>query len=126
MALQTDWKGHTLEVAGDWTWRWLFLAPIYELRIDGEMVERTGGPRVRPRLEAVIESEDDGSLYHVTAELTSIVGFRPSCTLSVDEEVLIDDHLRVDNFLNPFLVLFIAVCTGILIYVGPEAFGDLL
>lgn len=121
MALEVEWKGHTVSVSGDWTWRWLCLAPIYELHIDGEFVDRTGGPRIRPRLQAVIEDEDDGSLYHLEAELLSIVGYRPECTVTVDGDVLTEDRVRVDNVLNPFLVLFIAFATGVILYVGPDA-----
>jgi hypothetical protein len=124
MALEVEWNGHTLEVSGNWTWRWLFLAPIYELHIDGQFVDRTGGPRVRPRLEAVVEDEA-GDVHHVVAELVSLVGFKPSCEVSVEGEVISDGRLRVDNFLNPFLILVILASTGVMLYLGPDVIRSL-
>ncbi len=119
MALEVEWKGHTLQVSGNWTWRWLYLAPIYELHIDGEFVDRAGGPRVRPHLEAIVEDED-GQMYHVAAELLSLVGFKPNCDISVDGEVVGSGPVRVQNFLNPFLVLIILISTGVMLYLGPD------
>lgn len=119
MALEVDWKGHTLEVSGNWTWRWLYLAPTYELRIDGEFIDRVGGPKVRPRLEAIVEDEQ-GEVHHLTAELLSLVGYKPTCDISVEGEVISSGRVRVDNFLNPFLVIVILISTGIMLYVGPD------
>lgn len=119
MALEVQWKGHNLEVSGNWTWRWLYLAPIYELHIDGEFVDRVGGPRVRPRLEAMVE-DDDGEIYHIAADLLSLVGFKPTCDVTVDGDPVGSGKLRVDNFINPFLVLIILISTGIMMYVGPD------
>lgn len=119
MALEVDWKGHSVQISGNWTWRWLYLAPIYELHIDGEFVDRTGGPRVRPRLEAIVEDED-GEVYHMQAEVFSLVGFKPKCELSVEGETISTGRLRVENFLNPFLVLIILASTGVMLYLGPD------
>lgn len=117
--MEANWKGHTLRVTGRWTARWLFLAPDYELWLDERCIDRAGGPLVRPRLEAVVE-DDDGALHHVEAHLVSIVGWKPLCELSVEGELVASDRVRVDNFLNPFLILFILVCTAVMLYVGPE------
>ncbi|QDG52912.1 thioredoxin family protein [Persicimonas caeni] len=119
MALEVEWKGHTLEVSGNWTWRWLYLAPTYELRINGEFVDRTSGPRVRPRLQAIVE-DNDGEVYHVDAELLSLIGYNPTCEVNIDGEVVHSGRVRVENFLNPFLVLFILISTGVMLYLGPE------
>jgi hypothetical protein len=119
MALEVEWKGHTLAVSGNWTWRWLYLAPIYELHIDGEFVDRTGGPRVRPRLEAIVEV-DDGEVYHLGAELLSLVGFRPTCDIMIEGEVVGSGRVSVQNFLNPFLVLVILISTAVMLYLGPD------
>jgi hypothetical protein len=119
MALEVEWNGHTIEVSGNWTWRWLYLAPIYELRIDGEFVDRVGGPRTRPRLEAIVEDED-GEVYHIGAELLSLVGYKPSCEISIEGEIVQSGRVRVENFLNPFLVLIIVISTGVMLYLGPD------
>jgi hypothetical protein len=119
MALEVEWNGHALQVSGNWTWRWLFLAPIYELHIDGEFVDRVGGPRVRPRLEAIVEDEN-GDIYHIDAQLVSIIGFKPTCEVSVEGEVVDSGRVRVANFLNPFLMLVILISTGVMLYLGPD------
>jgi hypothetical protein len=116
--METDWCGHTLEVRGDWTYRWLYLAPEYELLVDGDRVDRTGGPVLRPRLEAKIE-DDDGEMHHVEIDLLSIAGFRPYGQLSVDGEQLDSARVPVRNILNPFLVLIIIASTIIMLYLGP-------
>ena len=118
--MQSQWRGHTLEVRGDWTFRWLYLAPDYELLVDGESADTTGGPLVQPRLEAMVERED-GSMHHVEAEILSIVGLRPRCRIDVDGEEHERGHVAVANVLNPFLMLVIIVSTGIMLYLGPDA-----
>jgi hypothetical protein len=119
MALEVDWKGHKLSVSGQWTWRWLFLAPTYELHIDDEFVDRIGGPRVRPRLEAIVEDQD-GEVHHITADLLSLVGIRPSCEIAVEGKVISSGKVDVQDFLHPLLIFVILVSTGIMIYLGPE------
>lgn len=119
MAHQIDWNGHTLELSGNWTWRWLFLAPVYELHIDGELVDRSGGPRVRPRLEAIVEDEA-GDIHHIQAEFLSLIGFKPQVEVTIEEELVAAERVRVDNFLNPFLVIVILVSTAVMFYLGPD------
>jgi len=117
--MQVDWQGHQLEVRGDWPARWLFLAPEYILEIDGTEAARSGGPVVRPHLEAMFEDED-GELHHLEAEVLSIVGFRPRCQISVDGDPLETQRVPVRNVLNPFLALVILVSTAIMLYLGPD------
>lgn len=117
--MRANWEDHEFEVEGDWTFRWLFLAPDYELFIDGESADRSGGPIVRPKLEALFE-DDDGEVHHAEAELVSILGFRPSCEISIDGEALERGRVRVKNFLNPFLMVFIILSTAVMLYLGPS------
>ena len=123
--MQTQWKGHTLKITGDWTGRWLFLAPVYSLWLDDECLDRIGGPRTRPLLEGLYESED-GEIHHIEAQLVSILGYKPRCDLRVEGQVVASDHVRVDNFLNPFLMLSILISTAIMLYLGPEVLRDFL
>jgi hypothetical protein len=123
--MQTQWKGHTLKVTGNWPGRWLYLAPDYELWLDDQRLDRCGGPRLRPKLEAVYEDES-GELHHIEADLISIVGMRPNCTISVEGEVLHSECVRVDNILNPFLMIFIMLATVVMLYVGPDVLRSLL
>lgn len=116
--MKIDWRDHTLEVRGDWTYRWLYLAPEYELLVDGDQVDRTGGPVIRPSLEAKIE-DDEGQMHLVEIELLSIAGWRPRSQLSVDGEVLDSERVPVRNVLNPFLVLIIIASTIVMLYLGP-------
>ncbi len=117
--MEFEWKDHTLKVTGDWTLRWLFLAPDYELWLDDERLDCQGGPRLRSCLEAIYE-DDDGQLHHIEAELLSIVGFRPSCELSIEGELVATEQVRVRNFINPFLVLAILCSVAVMLYVGPD------
>ena len=117
--METQWNGHTLKVTGDWTGRWLYLAPDYELWLDDQRLDRAGGPRVKPHLEAIFEDED-GALHHIEADLVSIVGLRPVCEICVEGDVIATDRVRVQNFLNPFLILVILISTVVMLYVGPE------
>jgi hypothetical protein len=117
--LTARWRGHDIAVSGDWTLRWLFLAPTYTLWVDGKPVETIGGPRVEPSLDAVLEDET-GEAYHLTATLTSILGYAPPCKISIEGEVIAEGDLRVANFINPFLVLFILIAAGVMLYVGPD------
>jgi hypothetical protein len=117
--MQVDWQGHQLEVRGDWPARWLYLAPEYILEVDGTEAARSGGPVVRPHLEAMFEDEE-GELHHLEAELLSIVGFRPRCQISVDGDPLETRRVPVRNVLNPFLALIILVSTAIMLYLGPD------
>lgn len=123
--MQVQWKDHTLKVTGNWTGRWLYLAPDYELWIDDQQLDKSGGPRLRPRLEAIYEDED-GELHHIQADLVSVIGFRPSCQITVEGEELALDNVRVENFLNPFLMLFILASTAVMLMVGPEVIRQLL
>lgn len=117
--MQTEWNEHTVEVRGDWTIRWLYLSPTYELYLDGECVDRAGGPFPRPRLQAEYRGED-GITHHIEAELLSIFGIRPYCEIDVDGEAIAQDNLSVDNVLNPLLMVFILAATTIMLYLGPS------
>lgn len=123
--MQVQWKDHTLKVTGNWTGRWLFLAPDYELWLDEQLLDKTGGPRLRPRLEAIYEDEE-GELHHIQADLVSVIGFRPSCQITVEGEEVALDHVRVENFLNPFLMLFILISTAIMFMIGPDVLREIL
>ena len=123
--MQTTWQGHRLRVTGDWVGRYLFLAPRYELWLDEERLDWGGGPRTRPRLEAIVEIETeapDGPLerHHIEAHVLSVAGIRPMCELLVDGQVVHADRVRVENLLNPLLVLFILITTSWMLYVGPD------
>lgn len=117
--MQTQWNDHTLEVTGDWTGRWLFLAPEYTLTIDGELLDRLGGPRVHPRLEGQLEY-DDGSNHHVEARILSVLGVRPRCELLVDGQPVAEQRVPVANVLNPVLMLVILISAMAMLYVGPD------
>lgn len=117
--MKAEFQGHTLEVRGDWTYRWLYLAPEYELLIDGDRVDLGGGLVVRPRLEALLDS-GDGEPHLIEVELLSIAGIRPRCELSIDGEIQDTGRVAVRNVLNPFLVLVIIVSTVIMLYLGPD------
>lgn len=117
--MEVQWREHTLRVTGDWTGKWLFLAPEYQLWLDDELLDKSGGPRLSPKMEAIFEDED-GEHHHIEASLVSIIGFRPSCEVTVEGEPLARGNVRVENFLNPFLVVFILVSTAYMFYVGPE------
>lgn len=122
--MQVKWKDHTLKVTGNWTGRWLYPAPDYELWIDDQRIDRSGGPRVRPKLEGVYEDED-GTLHHIEATLVSIVGVRPMCEIAVEGAILASDRVRVQNILNPLLLIIIVISTIIMLYVGPEVLRGL-
>lgn len=126
--MQFQYDDHTLEVTGNWTGRWLFLAPEYELHIDGECVDTVGGPQLQPLLEATIDTDDEteGSGRFVQAELTSVLGYRPRCTLRVDGQEVDSQRVRVDNFLNPILVLVILASLLVMLYVGPDVVENYL
>lgn len=117
--MEAKWKDHTLKVTGNWTGRWIFLAPDYELWLDDQLLDKSGGPRLHPRLEAIFEDEN-GDLHHIEAELLSVIGYRPHCEIFVEGEVIAADKVRVENFLNPFLMLFILLATAVMFFVGPE------
>jgi hypothetical protein len=117
--MEAKWREHTLSVRGDWTAKWLFLAPQYELWIDDKQLATSGGPRMSHRMEAIYEDEA-GERHLVSATLTSIIGFRPMCELSVGEQLLKADRVRVDNFINPILILFIIAAVSVMFWVGPQ------
>jgi hypothetical protein len=123
--MEVQWKEHTLKVTGNWTARWLFLAPEYQLWLDDELLDSSGGPRLHPTLEAIYEDEA-GKRHHITAELVSIVGFKPSCDVSIEGDLLSSQKVRVDNFLNPFLMLAIIISTAVMLYVGPDVISEFL
>lgn len=122
--MKAEWNGHTVEIKGNWTLRWLYLAPDYELWIDDQRLDRTGGPRLSPKLEAMVE--DEGEIHHIEAEILSIAGWRPRCDLSIGGELLVSERIEVENFLNPFLVLFILGATSLMLYVGPTVLRQYL
>ncbi len=117
--MQIDWRGHTIKITGNWVGRYLFLAPEYELWIDDQRLDQAGGPRASPRLEAIVE-DDDGQRHHIVAQLLSLAGVRPRCVVSVEGEEIARDRVRVDNLLNPVLILFILAATCLMIYIGPD------
>lgn len=117
--MQHQWRDHTITIKGDWVGRYLYLAPKYELLVDDQQLDASGGPRLRPTLEGIVEDEE-GKSHHIKAELLSIFGFRPSCTLMIDDEIVFEDKIRVENILNPFLMLFILGATLVMLYLGPE------
>ncbi len=123
--MEAEWQDHKITVKGNWTGRWLWLAPDYELWIDDQRVDKTGGPRLHPKLEAVVEDEE-GDLHHIEADILSVIGWRPSCELTVEGEVLQSGHVAVENFLNPFLILIIIVSTIVMLYVGPDVLRGLM
>lgn len=123
--MEAEWQGHTISLRGNWTARWLWLAPDYEMWIDDQRVDKTGGPRLHPKLEAVVEDED-GKLHHVEADILSVVGWRPSCELTVEGELLEAGNIRVENVLNPILILVIIVSTIVMVIVGPEVLRSYL
>ena len=123
--MQAEWQGHVISVKGNWTARWLWLAPDYELLIDDEQVDRTGGPRLHPKLEAVVEDED-GELHHIEADILSVIGWRPTCELTVEGEVLQSGNINVENFLNPFLMLVIFASTVVMLWIGPDVLRQYL
>lgn len=122
--MKSEWNGHTIEIKGNWTLRWLYLAPDYELWIDDQRLDRTGGPRLSPKLEAMVE--DEGEIYHIEAEILSIAGWRPRCDLSVGGELVVSERIEVENFLNPFLVIFILAATSLMLYLGPTVLRQYL
>ena len=117
--MQAEWRGHTISVKGNWTARWLWLAPDYELWIDEQRVDKTGGPRLHPKLEAVVEDEE-GELHHIEADILSVIGWRPSCEITVEGEDVQSGNIVVENFLNPFLILVIIISTIVMLYIGPD------
>lgn len=117
--MEADWNERTLRVQGNWTGKWLYLAPVYELWLDDECIDSTGGPLLRPTLEAMVET-DGGELHHVRAELLSVAGIKPHCELTVDDEMVAADHVPVKNVLNPLLMLAILGSTAVMLYVGPD------
>lgn len=123
--MEYDWHGHTIKITGNWVGKYLYLVPQYELWLDDERLDQIGGPRLRPKLEAIIEDEE-GQTHHINVELLSIAGIRPLCTLSIGEEVVMEEKLRVENVLNPFLVLFILASTMVMLYVGPDVLRSLI
>ncbi|RAL20947.1 hypothetical protein DL240_14840 [Lujinxingia litoralis] len=123
--MEVQWRDHTLKVTGDWTLRWLYLAPQYELWLDDQKLDSRGGPRLKPLLEAIYEDEE-GELHHIEAELVSVIGYRPYCEIKVEGEVIAADKVRVENFINPFLMLVIMASTVVMLYLGPEVIRDLL
>ena len=117
--MKHEWRGHTLKITGDWVGRYLYLAPRYELWCDDQQLDASGGPKLRPTLEAVLEDED-GATHVVKAELLSIFGFRPTCTLTIGDQIVAEQRVPVQNLLNPFLMLFILLSTLVMLYLGPE------
>lgn len=144
--METTWQGHSIRVTGNWIARYLFLAPQYELWLDDKRLDVSGGPRMRPRLEAIIEtdevstsaSEEDvdntdthkddeaTTRHHVEAHVLSIAGFRPLCELSIDGQLVHSERVKVQNIINPFLLLFIMIATSWMLYVGPDVLRSYL
>ncbi len=123
--METKWNEYDISVRGNWTIRWLFLAPDYELWVGETQLDRKGGPRMSPKLEGLIEDKD-GTLHHVVADVVSLIGFNPSVQISVEGEVVASGNVRVQNFLNPFLVIFILIATAVMFYVGPTVIRSII
>ncbi len=122
--METKWNGYEISVRGNWTMRWLFLAPDYELWVGETQLDKKGGPRMNPKLEGLIEDKE-GKLHHVVADIVSIIGYNPAVQVSVEGETVASGNVRVQNFINPFLVLFILLSTVVMLYVGPTVIRDL-
>lgn len=117
--MQFDWRKTSVEIKGDWPMRWLFLAPDYSLYVDGDPVDRAGGPLLRPRLEATFEDHEN-RLRHIECSILSIAGIRPRCDVSIDGTLVESGRVSMENLLNPVLMLIIIVSTGIMLYLGPS------
>lgn len=117
--MEAKWREHTLSVRGDWPARWLFLAPHYELWLDDKRLDAAGGPKMNPRLEAIYEDED-GARHLISADIFSVIGFRPNCELSIEGELLKKDRVRVENFINPLLIIFIIAAICSMFIIGPK------
>ena len=130
--MESSWNDHAIRVTGNWTARYLFLAPQYELWLDDQRIDLKGGPRLHTTLEAIVELEQDEAKggeregdeavtrHHVEAKVLSIAGIRPLCELFVDGKLIHSERVKVENVLNPFLLLFILAATSWMIYVGPD------
>ena len=134
--METSWQGHAIRVTGNWTARYLFLAPQYELWLDDQRIDLKGGPRLNPTLEAIVEfdptsttphddeaqaaADDAIARHHIEAKVLSIAGIRPLCELFIDGKLVHTERVKVENVLNPFLLLFILAATSWMIYVGPD------
>jgi hypothetical protein len=119
VSMEVDWNDHKVKITGNWTGRWLYLAPDYELWVDEQKVDRAGGPRLSPKLEAIVE-DDEGALHHIEADVLSIIGWKPRVDISIGGEHVASGRIIVENLLNPFLVLFILLATAVMLYVGPD------
>lgn len=117
--MEAEWNGHKIRIEGNWTARWLYLAPDYELWLDDEKLDRSGGPRLHPKLEAVVEDQE-GSIHHIEVDILSIIGWKPDATLMVEGEEIGSGKIPVQNFINPFLVVIILVSTVVMLYLGPS------
>ena len=117
--MELQWNDHTLRVTGNFNGTWFFLTPEYQLWIDDECVDSHGVPTTRPRLDVTFE-DDDGTQHEIEAELFSIVGFKPRCEVQIDGDLISTDNVRVQNILNPFLVLVIILSMAVMYFVGPE------
>lgn len=122
--METEWKGYQISVRGNWTLRWLYLAPDYELWVGETRLDRRGGPRLNPKLEGLIEDKD-GTLHHLSADIVSLIGYRPSVQITIEGENIASGKIKVQNFLNPFLVIFILISVVAMFYVGPTVLRDL-
>jgi hypothetical protein len=117
--MQTTWNDRDIEICGDWTARWLYLAPVYELKVDGETVDETSGPFVKPYLETTLQ--DDADKYHeLRVEILSLAGIRPKCDIIVDGDVFDSGRIKVQNLLNPALVFFIVISICFMLLIGPK------
>lgn len=120
--METKWNEHCVKVTGNWTGRWLFLAPQYELWIDDQRLDLSGGPRIHPKLEGVFIDDrgDEEITCHIEAEILSLFGIRPKCDLFINNELVDSGRVQVENLLNPILLIFIISTVGLMIYLGPK------
>ena len=65
-------------------------------------------------------------LHHIEADILSVIGWRPTCELTVEGETLLSDRIHVENFLNPFLMLFIFASTVVMLWIGPDVLRSYL
>lgn len=118
--METQWRGHTIKVVGDWTSRWLFLAPQYELWLDDQQLDVSGGPNLHPSLTAVYVDEEAETELVIEAELFSIAGVRPSCDIYIGEDKIASGRVHVQNLMVPVLVLIILASSLVVYFIGPK------
>ncbi len=118
--METQWNGHTIKIVGDWTSRWLFLAPQYELWLDDQQLDVSGGPNLHPSLTATYVDEEAEVEHTIEAEIFSIAGVRPSCDIFIGDDKIASGRIHVQNLLAPVLMIIIAASLVIVYFIGPK------